>query len=379
MSLPAGGPWLRLAHRLRKRVQAIQAVDDSKLKWVPGEACTAEAPAGGAACVPLLAWLLSWRRCSGRPRPAAVVAWTTDAHLPVWQALEPARPQLLLAVHLLLPHAVERSLLPPHPASPPPRRPAATFRSFPATDKFLIAPALRLAAGLYATWHSTRHFFYRQASRCRGSHPADGRTRRGPLPPGSPSATLMPEPVARPAARRRGRDSMDACQLHDAACPALRPRRRCAGRAALARIAVPGHLHRQPHKRRHRRGAAGGPPASAAAAAARLGVAAAAAAAAAAALPAGSPNGAWPSCDGAAGKTPFVEFLARHYTQVHRMPTMVLQVGARWAPGPPRRAAAWVCVLTDGSATRLLCLPLCASLTAKRTPRRRGRRPLPAC
>lgn len=116
MSLPPGGPWSRLVHRLRRRVQAIQAVDDSKLK------------------------------------------------------------------------------------------------SFPASDKFLIAPALRVAAGLYATWHSARHFFYRQ-----------GVLRSLGLP-----------------------------------CPV---------------ISI-GNL-----------------------------------------------------TNGGTGKTPFVEFLARHYTQAHRMPTMILQRG----------------------------------------------------
>jgi hypothetical protein len=29
--------------------------------------------------------------------------------------------------------------------------------------------------------------------------------------------------------------------------------------------------------------------------------------------------------NGGTGKTPFVEFLARHYTSVHKMPTMILQ------------------------------------------------------
>ena len=32
--------------------------------------------------------------------------------------------------------------------------------------------------------------------------------------------------------------------------------------------------------------------------------------------------------NGGTGKTPFVEFLARHFVSVHRMPTMVLQVCA---------------------------------------------------
>ncbi|KAL4425261.1 hypothetical protein ABPG75_009277 [Micractinium tetrahymenae] len=116
MSMQPTGAWARLVHRLRRRVQAIQAVDDSKLK------------------------------------------------------------------------------------------------SFPASDKFLVAPALRVAAGLYATWHSARHFFYRQ-----------GVLRSLGLP-----------------------------------CPV---------------ISI-GNL-----------------------------------------------------TNGGTGKTPFVEFLARHYTQAHRMPTMILQRG----------------------------------------------------
>jgi len=42
--------------------------------------------------------------------------------------------------------------------------------------------------------------------------------------------------------------------------------------------------------------------------------------------------------NGGTGKTPFVEYLARHYVQAHRMPTMVLQVGLAfgWAAG-------WAC------------------------------------
>ncbi|PSC77006.1 dolichol-phosphate mannosyltransferase subunit 1 [Micractinium conductrix] len=86
------------------------------------------------------------------------------------------------------------------------------LKSFPASSKYLVAPALRVMASVYASWNSTRNFFYRQ-----------GVLRSLGLP-----------------------------------CPV---------------ISI-GNL-----------------------------------------------------TNGGTGKTPFVEFLARHYMQVHRMPTMVLQRG----------------------------------------------------
>ncbi|EFN57145.1 hypothetical protein CHLNCDRAFT_57362 [Chlorella variabilis] len=84
--------------------------------------------------------------------------------------------------------------------------------AFPASSKYVLAPALRLLAALYASYHSTRHFFYRQG---------------------------MLRPLGLP-------------------CPV---------------ISI-GNL-----------------------------------------------------TNGGTGKTPFVEFLARHYVSVHKMPTMVLQRG----------------------------------------------------
>lgn len=86
------------------------------------------------------------------------------------------------------------------------------LKTFPASSKYLVAPALRAAASAYASWHSARNFFYRQ-----------GVLRSLGLP-----------------------------------CPV---------------ISI-GNL-----------------------------------------------------TNGGTGKTPFVEFLARHYCQAHRMPTMVLQRG----------------------------------------------------
>ncbi len=59
MSLPPGGPWARLVHRLRRRVQAIQAVDDSKLKWVLGKA--------GCARMPSMSTLLCPSSCTLQP------------------------------------------------------------------------------------------------------------------------------------------------------------------------------------------------------------------------------------------------------------------------------------------------------------------------
>lgn len=94
------------------------------------------------------------------------------------------------------------------------RCPLPRRRSFPASSKYVLAPALRVLAAVYASYNSSRHFFYRQG---------------------------MLRPLGLP-------------------CPV---------------ISI-GNL-----------------------------------------------------TNGGTGKTPFVEYLARHYVSVHRMPTMVLQARLR--------------------------------------------------
>jgi len=79
----------------------------------------------------------------------------------------PPTPETLAAHHPAASKQAEATACRPRTCLTTPHWPAfshlfVSCRSFPASDKFLIAPTLRLLSTLYASWSSTRHFFYRQ-------------------------------------------------------------------------------------------------------------------------------------------------------------------------------------------------------------------------
>lgn len=169
----------------------------------------------------------------------------------------------------LLPH------LPSAAAHPPPNRrsPSPPPRAFPASSKYLLAPALRLASSVYASYNGARHFFYRQ-----------GLLRQLGLP--SPVISIGEGAVG------LADDVLKCCRW---------------GRLAASRYEP--LLLPQWRVRMRREPAARPPP------------------------PAPPPNRAGNLTNGGTGKTPFVEFLARHYAStVHKMPTLVLQVRLACVP-----------------------------------------------
>ena len=141
------GPWERMMCGMRRRVRAIQAVSDAELTWVLLRCCDGCLPCPGGCCVALL------RGCA---------------------AGDVRAPQL--AAVLLCPELPRRRRRPPPPVRRLLRpRPCSAF---PASSKYLLAPALRALASLYASYNGARHFFYRQVGRAgRGG----GRVRRPPL------------------------------------------------------------------------------------------------------------------------------------------------------------------------------------------------------
>lgn len=143
------GPWERLVHSLRGQIRAIQAVDDAMLsKCARGGGSTAARAAAADVLLPMLG-------CC-----CCLSSWCHDTQTSsLWTSSQPGcRRRALSAAGALRARLAANRRRPPltAPATRPPRR------SFPASSRYLLAPALRVASSAYSLYHATRHFLYRQ-------------------------------------------------------------------------------------------------------------------------------------------------------------------------------------------------------------------------